>query len=329
MVNIKDIAKKCQVSVSTVSRALNNSREISDEKRKYILSVCEELGYHPNSVARSLVKNKTNMIGLIIPDITNPYYAYISKGISSCIYPYGYGLLSFNSDRERAYEQRYISFLASQRVAGAIIIASGGDCEDYQLFLDNKLPFILVDNNIPDLNVSFIGSDNFLGAKKIVRHMLDMGYRRIATIMGNPHASTTRERLQGYRAALQEHGIGIDDSLIVYSKARFADGLQEAPRLLEKKIDAIFAVNDTIAMGVMQYCHEQSIDIPGDLGLAGYDDIDQAGMLHVPLTTVHQPKFELGVKAAEVLMAEIRKPSAIKQKIILQPQLVIRKSCGE
>ncbi len=102
MVNIKDIAKKCQVSVSTVSRALNNSREISDEKRKYILPVCEELGYHPNSVARSLVKNKTNMIGLIIPDITNPYYAYISKGISSCIYPYGYGLLSVNSDRQRA-----------------------------------------------------------------------------------------------------------------------------------------------------------------------------------------------------------------------------------
>ena len=329
MVTIKDIAKECHVSVSTVSRAINSSRDISDNKKEYILRVCKEMGYRPNAVARSLVKNKSNMIGLILPDITNQYYAYISKGVGSYLAKYGYGLLLCNSDRNEAYEKQYFDFLATQRVAGAIIISVGTKKNNYKIFFDNKVPFVLADNNIRGLNVSFIGNDNFVGAKKIIMHMLDMGYRRIAAIMGNPDASTTINRLMGYKDAYKESGIHLDEDIIVYSKATFQDGLEKAAILLDKNIDAIFAINDTVAMGVFQYCHEHKIDIPKDLGLGGYDDIEQAKMLQIPLTTIQQPQFSLGEKAAEVLINEINSTSIIKQKIILQPRLIIRKSCGE
>ncbi len=329
MVNIKDIAKECNVSVSAVSRALNNSKGIAKETREAILAVCDARGYRPNSAARSLILKKTHMIGLIIPDITNQYYAYISKGVNSILEKAGYGLVLCNSDRNKANEAMYCEFLAEKRVDGVILIPIRRFKEDYDIFARCAIPLVLVDNYVTDLAVSFIGNDNYTGARKIIQHMIAQGYRRIGAILGDPGSSASNNRLRGYLDVIGENGLAADDSIILHSKATFEDGARYARTLIGRKVDAIFAINDTVAMGILKYCYENGINIPRDLGLAGYDDIEQAGMLPVPLTTVHQRKFVVGGKAAEVLLDEIRHPGGPKQKIILQPELVVRKSCGE
>ncbi|MBU3217007.1 LacI family transcriptional regulator [Clostridium estertheticum] len=328
MVGIKDIAIECNVSATTVSRALNNSKEISKKTRELILKTCEEKGYIPNSAARSLILNKTNMIGLLIPDITNQYYAYVSKGVSSYLEKIGYGLVLCNSDRNKDNENRYIDFLAQKRVDGIILIPVKPKASDYKKIIAN-VPLVMADNYVKDLEVSYVGNDNYVGARKIVSHMLRQGYRKIGVILGDESSTASNERLKGYKDILTENNIEISNDILLNSSANFEDGFKLAEVLINKKVDAIFTINDSVAMGVMKYAHMNNILIPKDIGIAGYDDIEQASMLTVPLTTVHQKKFELGKIAAKILIEEINNHNTLKQTIILQPELVIRKSCNE
>jgi len=328
MVGIKDIAKECKVSATTVSRALNNSKEISKKTRDLILKTCEEKGYTPNSAARSLILNKTNMIGLVIPDITNQYYAYVSKGVSSYLEKIGYGLVFCNSDRNKENENRYIDFLAQRRVDGIILIPVKPKAEDYRKIIKN-VPVVMADNYVNDLEVSYVGNDNYAGARKIVAHMLRQGYRKIGVISGDESSSASNDRLKAYKDLLIENNIEINNDILLNSNATFEDGFKLSEILVKQKVDAIFTINDSVAMGVMKYCHMNNIQLPKDLGVAGYDDIEEAAMLPVPLTTVHQRKFELGRTVAKVLIDEINNNKSAKQKIILQPELIIRKSCNE
>ncbi|MBX4260623.1 LacI family transcriptional regulator [Clostridium estertheticum] len=328
MVGIKDIAIECNVSATTVSRALNNSKEISKKTRELILKTCEEKGYIPNSAARSLILNKTNMIGLLIPDITNQYYAYVSKGVSSYLEKIGYGLVLCNSDRNKDNENRYIDFLAQKRVDGIILIPVKPKASDYKKIIAN-VPLVMADNYVNDLEVSYVGNDNYVGARKIVSHMLRQGYRKIGVILGDESSTASNERLKGYKDILTENNIEISNDILLNSSANFEDGFKLAQILINKKVDAIFTINDSVAMGVMKYAHMNNILIPKDIGIAGYDDIEQASMLTVPLTTVHQKKFELGQIAAKILIEEINNHKTLKQTIILKPELVIRKSCNE
>lgn len=328
MVGIKDIARECKVSATTVSRALNNSKEISKKTKELILKTCAERGYIPNSSARSLILNKTNMIGLLIPDITNQYYAYVSKGVSSYLEKLGYGLVLCNSDRNKENENKYIDFLAQKRVDGIILIPVKPKAEDYKKIIKN-VPLVMVDNYINDLEISYVGNDNYAGARKIVSHMIKQGYRKIGVILGDESSSASNERLRAYKDILLENNIEINEEIIQNSSARFEDGFKLAKSLIDQKVEGIFTINDTVAMGVMKYCHMNSIQIPRDIGICGYDDIEQAAMLPVPLTTIHQRKFELGRVAAKILIDEINNDKSAKQKIILQPELIIRKSCNE
>lgn len=328
MISIKDIAEICKVSPMTVSRALNNSKEISEKTKDRILKVCDEMGYRPNSAARSLVSNKTNMIGLIIPDITNQYYSYVSKGVSSYLEEQGYGLILCNSDRNRENEKRYMDFLTQRRVDGIILIPLSSKYEDYKI-LTNAVPIVQVDNYINGLEASFIGNDNYEGSRKIVSHMVRQGYKRIGFILSTKSSTASNERFKGYRDILSENGLCIDKDIIIHTNATFDEGFASTEILLKKRVDSIFAINDTVALGVIKYCYNNGIKLPQDLGVAGYDDIEQASMLPVPLTTVRQRKLTLGRAAASVLIEEINNSTAIKQKVILQPELIIRKSCNE
>ncbi|MGV8984423.1 LacI family DNA-binding transcriptional regulator [Clostridium sp.] len=328
MVGIKDIAKECKVSATTVSRALNNSSEISKKTREFILRTCDQRGYIPNSSARNLILNKTNMIGLLIPDITNQYYAYVSKGVSSYLEKIGYGLVLCNSDRNKENETRNINFLSQKRVDGIILIPVKPKVSDYEKIIKN-VPLVMVDNYVNDLDISYVGNDNYAGSRKIVSHMLGQGYRKIGVILGDESSSASNERLKAYKDLLIENNIEINLEILLNSSATFEDGFKLAKILIDQKVDAIFTINDTVAMGVMKYCHMNNIQIPKDIGIAGYDDIEQAAMLPVPLTTIHQRKFQLGNIAAKILMDEINNNESAKQKIILQPELIIRKSCNE
>ncbi len=329
MTSIKDIARELNVSATTVSRAINNTKGISAETREQILNLCQQRGYRPNSAARSLILKKTNMIGLIIPDITNQYYSYISKGVSAFLEQKGYGLILCNSDRKKVNEKMYIQFLSERRVDGIILIPINPRREEYAFLIDHGIPLVLIDNHVNDLDVSFVTNDNYAGARKIISHMVRQGYRRIGVIMGDENSSASNSRLAAYIDILRENGAPVESDIILHSNAMFEDGFKLAPALLEKKVDAVFAINDVVALGVIKYCYLKGIRIPEDIGVAGYDDIEQGSMLPIPLTTVHQRKHTLGAKAAEILFEEINNPDFGKQKVILQPELVIRKSCRE
>lgn len=328
MISIKDIAEVCKVSPMTVSRALNNSKEISQETKEKVLKVCEEMGYRPNSAARSLVSNKTNMIGLVIPDITNQYYSYVSKGVSSYLEELGYGLILCNSDRNRENEKRYVDFLTQRRVDGVILIPLGSKYQDYKMLV-NTVPLVQVDNYINGLEASFVGNDNYAGSRKIISHMINQGYKRIGVILSTKSSTASNERFKGYCDVLEEKDLSFDKDIIVNTNATFEDGYSAAETLIQKEVDSIFSINDTVALGVIKYCYNKGINLPAQLGVAGYDDIEQASMLPVPLTTIHQRKFTLGKTAASILIQEINNPESVKQKIILQPELIVRKSCNE
>lgn len=329
MISIKDIAREMNVSPTTVSRAINNNKGVSAQTREKVLALCEQRGYSPNSAARSLILKRTGMIGLIIPDITNQYYANISKGVGAFLEDCGYGLILCNSDRKKANERMYVQFLSQKRVDGVILIPTQPSRDDYQVFIDSRLPFVLIDNYVNDLNVSFITNDNYAGARRLVAHMIAQGYRRIGMILGDEKSSASNNRLRGYQDILTEKGLPLDPGILLHSNATFEAGLQLAPALLEKNVDAIFAINDVVALGVLRHCFQHGIKVPAQLGVAGYDDIEQSSLLPIPLTTIHQRKYSLGKKAAEVLIGEINNPATSKQKVILQPELVIRKTCGE
>jgi DNA-binding LacI/PurR family transcriptional regulator len=328
MVNIKDIAKYCGVSAMTVSRALNNSSEISESTKEKVLKACQELGYKPNSAAKSLITKKTNMIGLIIPDITNQYYSHISKGVGSYLEEQGYGLILCNSDRKKENENRYLSFLTEGRVDGIIILPVKPHKEDYEA-IAKELPMVMVDNIAKDLEVSFIGNNNYDGGTKIISHMVKQGYKKIGVILGDKRSTASNERFAAYKDVLASSGIKIDESIIHHSNSTFEDGFKLAELLIDNGVDSIFAINDTVAMGVLKYCYKNNISVPEKLGVAGYDNIEQSAMMPVPLTTVEQNKDILGKIAAEVLMEHVKDNSAKAKDIILEPKLVIRKSCGE
>jgi LacI family transcriptional regulator len=328
LASIKDIAEACGVSPMTVSRAINNSKEISKTTRERILKVCEDMGYRPNAAARSLLSNKTNMIGLIIPDITNQYYSYVSKGVSAYLEGLGYGLILCNSDRKPDNEFKYMDFLTQKRVDGIIIIPVQSSVHSYKILM-NGVPFVQVDNYVDGLEASFIGNDNYEGGRKITAHMIKQGYKRIGVILSKKESTASNERLKGYIDVMKEEGLDVDYGIIINSNASFEDGFKLAEELIDKKVDSIFAINDNLAIGVMKYCFSMGIKIPKEIGLAGYDDLEQAQMLPIPLTTVHQHKFNLGNTAAKVLMDEINHVNTEKKKIILQPEIVIRKSCRE
>jgi len=329
VVTIKDIARECKVSVMTVSRALNDSKGISAQTQQRVLEVCREKGYVPNFAARTLILNKTDMVGLIVPDIANQYYATVIKGVSSYLERVGYGLVVCNSDRNKNNEIKYLDFLSQKRVDGIILIATKPKLEDYLTLIKRKIPLVLIDNFVKGLNVSFVENDNYTGGKRIISHMVSQGYRRIGVILGDSKSTASNDRLKGYLEVMAENNLAVDPKIVVHSNATFEEGYQLTAGLIEEKVDAIFAINDTVAMGVMKYCYANKVKVPEQLGLAGYDDIEQSSMLPIPLTTIHQRKHTLGEKAAQLLIDEITNPNSPKQIIKLQPELVVRKSCNE
>jgi LacI family transcriptional regulator len=328
MTNIKDIAKYCNVSAMTVSRALNNSVEVADATKEKILKACEELKYKPNAAAKTLITKKTKMIGLIIPDIANQYYANISKGVSSYLERKDYGLILCNSDRKKINENKYLNFLSEGRVDGIIILPVKPKKEDYEDIV-KQMPMVMADNFAEGLNVNFVSSNNYIGGTRIIEHMVKQGYKSIGVILGDKESSASNSRFKAYKDVLEKNKIKYNKDIVKHSNSTFEDGFFMAEKLVKKGVDSIFAINDTVAMGVIKYCYENNINLPEDLGIAGYDNLEQSSMLTLPLTTIDQNNKKIGLIAAQMLIDNIEGKVKDINNIILEPNLVIRKSCGE
>lgn len=329
-VTIKDIAKKGGVSYSTVSRALNNRLVVNEKTRREIQKLAEEMGYKPNGLARGLVTQKTDTLGLVIPDITNPFFPEVARGVEEEAAKYGYSVFLCNTDWDVKKEQRYLQALLSKRVDG-IILASASEDSDYVIELvRGGLPLILVSRVMKQVDTNYVAIDNVKGAYLATDHLLNLGHRGIAYIGGPENLEFSRARYEGYLLALASKGIEINSRYIRHGKFKKEEGYRNTCELLKdpaSRPTAIFAANDILALGIIQAARELGIQVPGELSVVGFDDIPYASYGEVRLTTVAQPKYAMGEMAAKLLLDEIqsgKKPQ--KKHIVLQPELVIRNS---
>ncbi len=326
-VTIKDVAKELGVSYSSISRALNGKDGVSKETRNKILKAAERMGYQPNDLARGLVNRVSKTIGVIIPDINNPFFNEIVAGISDAASENEYNMFLCVSGWDSKREKDYFNMLRQKRVDG-IILKSAGKNEEYD---DVKSPLMIIERySKKSHRFDSVEVDNELGGYLAAKHLLDSGYQNLAFILGREDHIASNRRLVGAEKAMEEAGLKICEELIIEGSFSIEGGRIAAKTLFEggQKIDAIFCVNDLIAMGALQYCNESNLQVPDEIGVIGYDNISYAGLPQIELTTVHQPKYELGKMLVETLLEEIKEKDKKRptKKIILNPELKIRKT---
>jgi LacI family repressor for deo operon, udp, cdd, tsx, nupC, and nupG len=324
-VSIKDIAKAAGVSPSTVSRALSDHPRISLETKERIRRLATEMSYSPSAVARSLVTQRTSIIGLAVAWVSDPFLAQLVRGIEDTALAHGYTVIlsSFYGEPDR--EREVLSTFRERRVDGMIVKSSCFDTDHRSLRTQFGLPIVLI--NRPEYVYS-VSTDNLHGGRLATEYLLDLGHSRIGYIAAEGGMRTNLDRLKAYKEALQRRGAAFDPNLVVLGDGYEEGGKEAMSRLLAlpSPPTAVFCYNDLTAIGAALAVREASLQVPGDISLVGFDDIELAAYFHPPLTTFRQPAYELGRRAMEMvlaLMADAQKMTSV----ILKGELVVRQSC--
>lgn len=323
---MKEIARLANVSSATVSKILNGKdQHISETTRKRVLEIVEREGYIPNAVAKSLKIKKTKTLGIIIPDVTNQFFSELARGIEDAAEKEGYSVILCNSDNKIKKEERYLQVLQEKMVDGIILTASE---QGLTRSLERRnTPMVLLDRDILlDRKIGRIIVDNLEGAYLATSHLLDKGSKEIAFISSRNTGRSSGERLEGYKKALKERGIKLREDLIFLGEYSIDTGYKGTLEILEKtKIDGICCGNDLIAIGAINALTKKGIQIPKDIRIVGFDDIQMAQYVNPPLTTIRQPIREMGEEAVKMLIAIIEKKSKGEVKV-LKTKLVERRT---
>ncbi len=328
---IKDIAKKAKVSANTVSKALSNRSGVNKETRHKILKIAKELSYLPNVLARNLRLSQTKTIGVIISDNSNPFFAYVVKGIQDVARETGYHIILCNTGENPDFEQEAIDLLLELRVAGLLITPTQKEI-DYIVKLKRlHVPFVLLARHFEKTTAHYVITDNVTGAYLATQHLIARGHQRVVFVNGPYQNSSARERLVGYKKALAENKIAYDKSLVEWGNLNMEDGYDVMKRVLAHRQPplGVFLFSDYVAIGALKAVREGNLKVPQEVSIVGYDDIDFVSYLDVPLTTVHQPKYSIGKKAMEILIQIIDGKLSNQEQpqcILLEPELIIRKS---
>ena len=327
-VTLKDIGKEVGVSATTVSRALNNKPDISYQVKQKIKEVAQRLGYSPNALARSLKAKKTSSIGVLIADIADPFFAPIVKGIENTARQMGYSIILCDTGEEYEQEKLALQMMLEKRVDGLLITPSQTEYGDILELKRKKVPFVLLGRHFDLVESDYVITDEIKGAFSATDYLIKKGHKKILFINGPDYISSAKERLVGYKRALQEHAILFDKFLVKEGALKMEDGYRIMKQTLSAgiKFTAVFAYCDFVVLGIMQALEEAKLKIPEDIAIVGYDDVVFARFLQVPLTTVHIPKYELGKEAMKLLKKKIDEEILEPQAVILETKLVIRKS---
>jgi len=329
-VTLKDIAKRLNVSPSTVSRALQDNPEIGEATRKVIRELAEELNYQPNAVALSLRKKKTFTIGVVVPEIVHYFFSSVISGIEDVAYESNYQVILCQSNEKFDHEVMNIQTLANSQVDGILISYSKEtiDFTHIESIKDQGVPVVLYDRFNKSLHLDSVIVDDFKGAYQATNHLVNIGCKRVAHFKGPLHMGIHAERMNGYLAALKDRGVTIDESLIVEAD-NFKFGYNAVNNFFDSGIefDGIFAVNDLTAVGAMKAIKSKGLHIPGDVAIVGFgDDSTLSEMVDPSLTSVMQPGFEMGKKATKLLLNKINGNGNTPQLIKLKTRLNIRQS---
>ncbi|MFO7881815.1 MAG: LacI family DNA-binding transcriptional regulator [Kosmotogaceae bacterium] len=333
MATMKEVAKRADVSVATVSNVLSGNKYVSPKLKKRVTKAIKELNFRPSKLARSLKLKRTFQLGLLIPDITNPYFAEVARGVESIALQNGYQMFLCNTDGEESRELSIIHSFIEQHVDGIINVAPRLDDKKILEAADNR-PMVILDRHLSFTNplIDVIYTNNSKGSAELAKHFLKNGHNLFACIAGPKNVPTAVRRLEGFKKELIKCGIPASRNHIFFGSFKFNDGYEKMIKILSLKPrpTAVFAGNDMMAWGALEAAKEANLRIPQDIGIAGFDNVYFSQFVVPALTTVHQPKFEAGQLAMNILLEKIEAKLAKKQleakKLELNSTLIIRKS---
>jgi LacI family transcriptional regulator len=328
---IRDVAREAGVSQATAARALAGYGYVSEKTRLRVRNAAATIGYRPNAVARSLVSGATKTIGVVVGDIENPFFAGAARGIADVLERDGYTLLLANSDEDLARERRAVEALRARQVDGLAVVPSRGDDGAHlEAILREGRPVVLLDRPIDGLAADAVLVDNRAGAERAVGHLAALGHRRIGLVGDSPGIASTRERIAGYRAALDAVGAPASPALTSLGGSSIEEGHRSALRLLDRpeRPSALFTVNNFMTAGALGAIRELGLRIPDEIALVGFDDLDWTTLVDPPISVVAQPVAELGRSVAERLLERLAGDAGPAREIRLTTRLVVRGSCG-
>ena len=329
MTTMKDVAELANVSDATVSRVFSNPDAVSNKTKKKVLAAADELNYELNVLARNLRTMKTEIIMVILPDISNPFFSKIVRGIESVAMKNGYKILLGDTKNDLSLEKEYLKNLDQKYADGVISLTARIDSELIRE-ISEKYNMVLACEYIDEESVPTVSIDNVEGAYKATEHLIKLGHERIAHISGPKDVILSQDRLKGYKKALHDHNLKVYDDLINTGDFSYKSGYRNMSRLLklDKPPTAIFADSDQMAIGAIKAIKSNGLKVPDDLALVGFDNIEIASIYEPSLTTVCQPMYEIGVKAMQLLLDILEKKELENNKIKLESKLIIRDSCG-
>jgi len=335
MATIKDVAKLANVSPSTVSRVIADNRRISSATKERVNKIMQELNYHPNMIARSLIKRSSHTLGLILSRSTdsafsNPFFSEIIRGISAVTQSYHYNLMLATAEDYSEEAKQCLQMITEKRVDGILLLASRVNDELIPELSKNGYPFVVV-GRAPDVGKSYsVNNDNIQAAYSAIRHLFNLGHQRIALLNGPDEYILCQDRYEGYRFAFREYGIENDPTLIKKGGFSQEDGYRLTLELLNMKFPptAIFAVDDLMAFGAYKAIKEKKLQIPDDIAVIGFNDDPLASVIEPALTTVRIPIYEMGQAAAAMIIGLLQDQEIFPAQKILSSELIIRDSCG-
>ncbi len=324
------MAERAGVAISSVSRVLSGHPHVSAAIRARVEEAVLALDYSPNRVARNLRARHRSAVGVIIPDIANPFFTSVVEGIESVLRRAGHALLLTNSNEDPQRERENARLLLAEQVAGVLFTPSGPDTRVYRELARDGLPLVAISRLPKAIAVDGVSVDGAGGAAVAVEHLLGLGHRRIGFINGPEWSSSVQERHAGYDRAFQAAGLPVPRDLILRADLRQRGGYEAMRELLSRRDrpTAVFVGNNLMTLGALEALHEQAVRIPSDMALVGYDDLPWARSLQPPLTAVWLPTFEMGAAAAQLLLERVADPQRPVRRLVLATKLVVRGSCG-
>ncbi|MBN2165169.1 MAG: LacI family DNA-binding transcriptional regulator [Marinilabiliaceae bacterium] len=328
--SLTEVAEMAGVSIATVSRVINKNSNVNPETRAKVEKAIKALNYRPNRVAKRL-RNKnasSNLLGVLIPDIQNPFYVDVLRGIEDIASANNYALIMCNFSQDEKKEEMYLDILQSESIDGLIAAPAHENDQKVIGIVNSGLPIVCVDRGLANVDVDLVLVENRAGAYSAVDHLAKKGYKRIAYISGMKQIPSSQQREKGYIDALRDHGIEIDSDLIKYGDSRHESSTKLCEELLDmpNPPDAIFTGNNLITLGALETIHKRGLKIPEDVAIVGFDDMYWSISLNPPLTAVRQPAYEIGKRAAELLIQRINDSSRSVVNMILKTELMVRSS---
>ena len=328
-VTIKDVAKKAGVSISTVSRVINNSKPVTDEIKQKVIEVIKETGYVPNPLARSLVTKKSQLIGVVVPEVSDSFVNEILNGIEEIARMYNYDILLSNTYSNKEQEMKSINLLRAKQVEGIVMINWHLEQEQIDFINNSGIPATYISKTARGFDIPTVSVNNEKATYDMTKHLIDLANKKIAFIMTSISDTTLEnERLDGYKAALNDGGLEFDERIVRHGDVKYSDGYEAAISILEGDIipDAIFVTGDEAAIGALNAVLDKGYSVPEDISVAGFNDVKIAKMYRPKLTTVHQPLYDMGAVAIRMVIKMINGEGIEKNRFELPHRIEDRES---